>query len=436
MFTGAAQRVATTLYDGFSPLRIRSLRLYLSGQTISLIGVFMQSTAQQWVVWQLSGSAAALGITFMLGFLPILLLGPWVGVWADRLDRRRLLLGTQVTAMILAFTFAILVQAGNVQLWHVYTLAGLLGVVTAVDLPSQQAFVGDLSGMDQVRRAVVTNSMIIQISRTAGPAVAGWVIGAVGAAAAFWINGATFLAVIATLLTVRATQVRLRTDRRALGDFSRSLAFIRLSPRVFDLVLLTALVAFFAMSTISVFPAIADRVFHGGPELYGTLLASSGAGALVGSVVLTPLVHGVRRTGLVLAVATLWTAAWLVVFSLAIWLPLSLTAVFMTSMTIPVVLTSANGLIQVLAPPDMRARLLTTLLMVSFGAQPLAAVVTGYVADILGPTVAVEINGSLLLVATILMWLVRPELRVWESHRDMAGGAAPGQGEAPGLAAR
>jgi MFS family permease len=336
--------------------------------------------------------------------------------------------------MILAFAFALLVQTGLIQLWHVYVLAGLLGIVSSLDLPTQQAFIGDLSGMDQVRRAVVTNSMIIQISRTAGPALAGWLIGALGVAPAFWINGATFPAVIATLVLIRATQVRLGARGNALGDYRQALRFIRKNPRVLDLVLFTALVAFLAMSALFIFPAVAGRAYGAGPELYGVMLGASGAGALVGSEVLTPIAQGFRRTGLVLTAATLWSGAWLMVFALTTRVPLALAAIFFTSLTVPVVLTTANGLIQVLAPPDMRARLLTTLLMVSFGVLPLATVLTGLNSDFIGPLPALGINGGLLTAASLLMLVLRRGLGSWEVdggaglHSNVVGAGPSGAG--------
>jgi hypothetical protein len=147
----------------------------------------------------------------------------------------------------------------------------------------------------------------------------------------------------------------------------------------------------------------------------GTMLGASGLGALVGSVVLTPVAQGLRRTGVVLAAATLWTGAWLIIFAASTWLPLALASIFLTSLTIPVVLTTAHGLMQVLAPPDMRGRLLTTLLMVSFGVLPLAAVVTGFAADLVGPPMVLGVNGGLLMVAGLLMLSLRPGLRTWEA---------------------
>ncbi|HYS71729.1 MAG TPA: MFS transporter, partial [Thermoplasmata archaeon] len=143
------------LSDSLAPLKNRNIRIYLGGQAVSLIGVWMQQTAQAWVAWELSHSGTALGVAAMLAALPLLLLGPWVGVYADRWDRRKVLIATQTGAMILAFAFAVLVQTNLIQLWHVFVLAALLGIVSALDFPATQAFIGDLAGMKSVRQAII-----------------------------------------------------------------------------------------------------------------------------------------------------------------------------------------------------------------------------------------------------------------------------------------
>jgi len=420
-----AHQVVQAVYDGLSPLRIRNLRIYLTGQVVSLIGVFMQQTAQGWVVWELTRSGAALGIAAMLGLFPLLVLGPWTGVWADRLDRRRLLLATQGTAMLLAFAFALLVQAELIALWHVYALALLLGIVTAFDFPAQQAFVGDLSGMELVRRAVVTNAMIVQVSRTLGPALAGLVIAEMGVASAFWINGVTFLAVIGSLLAVAGNQVRRPSTGSSLGEFWEGVRFIRSEPRAQDLLLLTGCVAFFAMSTIFVFPVVATDVLRSGPEVLGYLVGASGAGALFGSLVATPLAQAARRTGLVLGTSAAWTGAWLTGFSLWAWFPFSLLAIFCMSVLVPVVLTSSAGLLQVLSPPEMRARILSVLLMVSFGATPIASVLTGIAVDAFGVMAALRINGVALVFAALLLLGGRRSFRGWSIERRSVPQSAP-----------
>ena len=401
--------------SNFSPLKIANFRYYLSGQAVSLIGTWLQLTAQGWVVWELSHSEAALGIVAMLGTLPILLLGPWAGVWADRLNRRRLLIVTQTGAMFLAFTLAGLAQAGIVQLWHVYLLSGLLGVITAIDFPAQQAFIGDLSGMAEVRKAVNINAMVLQISRMAGPALAGLIIGTLGAATAFWLNGLSFLAVIGSLMVVRSSQARSpRSNASTFGEFRDAIGFLRSQPRLLDLIVFVVFITFFGLSVINIMPAIASEVLKGDARTLGYLMATSGAGAFIGTVFLVPYAQSLRRTGMVVGSAVFWMGVWYVILSISTWLPLSLLCVFAFSLGAPVVFTMAIGLLQVLAPPGMRARLLSLFVMVSFGMQPLASLLVGTSAEQLGTPLAIRINGMFLLAGSVMMLAARPNLRRWE----------------------
>src|SRR6266851_9222194 len=232
-----------TLRDNFSPLRYPNFRLYFSGQAISLIGTFLQVTAQAWVVWQLTHSEAALGIVGMLNALPLLLFSLYAGVWVDRLDRRKLLIATQAASMLLAFVLAVLTQTGLVQIWHIYVLSFLLGTVNALDLPAQQAFLGDLAGMAEVRKAVNLNVTLVQMSRILGPALAGSLVARIGVAPAFWLNGLSFLAVIASLIIVRAAQQQAR-PRANTGQFKQiveGVGYLRGDPRMVDLFLLAIL---------------------------------------------------------------------------------------------------------------------------------------------------------------------------------------------------
>ncbi|MEP7355655.1 MAG: MFS transporter [Anaerolineales bacterium] len=397
----------------FIPLRSSNFRRYLSGQAISLIGTWLQLTAQGWVVWELSHSPAALGVVGMLGTLPILLVGPWAGVWADRLDRRRLLIVTQAVAMLLAFCLALLTQLHIVQLWHVYVLAGILGIVSALDMPTQQAFIGDLAGVADVRKGVVLNTMIIQISRTVGPAVAGFIIGAYGAATAFWLNGASFLVVIGSLMLVRSSQVRQVGRVDPLREFWEGLRYIGSQPRLLDLILLMAVITFLGIPVLNLLPSVATDVLHGQAQTLGWLLAASGLGALTGTLLVVPAAQAQPRIGLVVGVMAAWMGAWIFGLSLSRWLPLSLLCMFLLSMGGPVVFTTANGLLQMLGPANMRARLLSAYVMVSFGLQPIAALLVGFSAERLGTPTAIAINGLLLVLAAGLIVLLRPELRSW-----------------------
>ena len=400
--------------ENFSPLRLSNFRTYIGGQAISQIGTWLQLTAQGWVVWELSRSTVALGLVAMLGSLPILLLGPWAGAWADRLDRRKLLIATQIGAMLLAFILAVLTQLGIVQLWHVYTLSAALGVIAAVDMPAQQAFIGDLAGMVQVRKAVNINAMILQLSRVLGPVLAGLVIGAWGASLAFWLNGLSFLAVVVSLMIVRTNQVRASHSMNMFGEIQEGLQFVREQPRIQDLILFVILITFFGLPIINLLPAVASAVLHGNARTLGWLLAASGAGALVGTLVVVPLAQSLKRAGVVVGSAVFWMGVWFVAFSIATWLPFSMMSLFLVSLAAPVVFTTATGLIQVLAPPNMRARLLGLMVMISFGMQPFASLILGYGAKVVGTPIAVLISGSLMVGSALLMLGLRPKLRQWE----------------------
>lgn len=407
----------STLRASFSPLKIRNFRIYLGGQAISFIGTWLQMTAQSWVVWELSHSATALGVTVMLGSLPTLLLGPWAGVWADRLDRRKLLITTQIGAMLLAFILALLTQTGLVQLWHVYLLSTLLGIITAIDFPTQQTFLGDLSGMAEVGKAINLNITMLQVSRILGPALAGLIIATLGAAMAFWLNGLSFGAVIISLWLVTSNQVRKARTGDFLAEFKEGLSYVATQPRMQDLILLAILVTFFAFPVIiSLLPAVAGQVLQGDATTLSWLMMSSGVGALLGTMFLAPLTQAARRTGVALSGIIAWIGLWLILFSEVEWLPLSMASLFFMSIGIPAVLTTTMGLIQVLAPSEMRGRLMSLFFTLSFGMQPIASLLAGYSADTLTTPVAIRANGLLLLLGAVLILVIRPALRRWEAN--------------------
>ena len=408
----------STFISNFSPLRLRNFRIYLGGQAISLIGTWLQVTAQSWVVWELTGSPVALGWVWALNTLPILVIGPWSGVWADRFDRRRILLYTQVGAMLLAFILATLTQTELVRLWHVYVLSFVLGIITAIDFPAQQAFIGDLSGMSEIRKAVSLNMMVFQLSRILGPALGGFVLGRIGAAPAFWLNGLSFLAVIASLLLVRSHQVRVSQLVNPIRQFGEALEFVRSRPRIQDLLVFMTLVAFFGLAIIvNILPAVADEVLNGDATTLGALMAASGAGAFVGTVFLLPYAQALPKPGLVMSYATIGMGLWFVVFSFTRSLAAASLCLFFVSMGAPIVVTMSMGLVQFLAPLDMRARLVSLFIMISFGTQPFAAMLVGYSAEVLSTPVAIAVYGVLLIAGALGMLILRPGLRRWELEK-------------------
>ncbi len=407
--------IARTLRDSFTPLRLPNLRTYLSGQVISLLGTWMQVTAQGWLVWELSKSEVALGVVSTLGTLPLLLFGLFAGVWVDRLDRRKILVGSQTAAMILAFVLAALVATGAVQLWHVYVLSFLLGCVTAIDFPAQQAFIGDMAGMSEVRKAVVVNAMIVQVGRMLGPALAGFVVNSLGFAIAFLLNGLSFIAVLISLFIVRAQQHRSPHNGNQVRAVIDGLRFIRSQRRIQDIILYAVLVVFFGITLLNFFPALASDVLHGDAQTLGLLLASSGAGALIGAMIVAPLAQTARRTGLMMGAGVIWAGLWWSLASQSRSVPLSMLLIFLGAWGTPAVLTTANGLLQVMAPPLMRGRLLAAYIIVSFGIQPISAFVIGVLANAVGIATAMLLCGLALISGAILMLMFRPGLRTWEA---------------------
>lgn len=409
-----------TFLTSFEPFRQRNFAIYLGGQAVSLIGTWLQVTAQGWVVWELTHSEAALGIVAAFSTLPLLFFGPFAGTIADRLDRRKLLIATQVTAMLLAFILAVLVQTQLVQLWHVYILAFALGIVGALDFPTQQAFLGDLAGMQLVRKAVNLNAMFLQVSRILGPAFAGFIIATLGTATAFWLNGASFIAVIVSLMLVRAHQVRHTGSGNPLQHFASALRFVRTQPRLQDLLALVMLVTFFGLSVLNIMPAFASQVLGGDAQTLGYLLAASGSGALLSVIFVIPFVQAAQRTGIVLSGAVIWMGFWLVIASQTKTLPLAMGAIALLSVGAPAVIATSLGISQLMAPPDMRARLVSLFIMVSFGMQPVASLYVGYTAQFFGVAAAVLLNGILLLTGGLLVLLLRAPFRTWSAAPQAA----------------
>lgn len=402
------------ILSGFSPLKMRNFRIYMSGQVISLIGTWLQVTAQGWVVWELSHSEAALGVVSMLGSLPLLFLGPWAGVMADRWNRRILLIVTQVGLMVLAFVLAALVQTGLVQLWHVYLLSLLGGLCTVLDFPAQQTFLGDMAGMSEVRKAINMNAIVFQISRMIGPALAGLMIARLGLALAFWLNGISFLAVIASLVLVTTNQVIHREHHLSIiHDLLDGVRFLRSQPRLQDLLILTVLVTFLGLSILNIMPSVAGAMLNGDAATLGALLSASGGGALFSAVILMPIAQSRKRAGLIMISAVIWQGVWFLVLGQTRTLPLAMLALAFFSLGVPMVIAMALGLIQVLTPPAMRARVVSLFTMVTFGAQPLSALAVGWSAEMFSVDRVIQINGLIFILGGLAMLLFRRGLKEW-----------------------
>jgi MFS family permease len=404
-----------TIISGFAPLKRPNFRIYISGQAVSLIGTWLQITAQSWVVWELTHSEVSLGLVAMLSALPTLFLSPWAGVIADRSNRQNLLIFTQFGMMCLAFILAYLVGAEIVQLWHVYVLALFSGLFSALDFPAQQAFLGDLAGMGEVRKAVNMNAMFFQASRMIGPALAGWVIAQWGASLAFWLNGISFLAVIGSLLLVKANVTKKAvSENSVLKDIWEGMKFLRSQPRIQDLLLMSICITGLALSLMTMMPAFAAEQIRGDATTLGSLLAASGAGALISVVIIAPIVQSKKRVGYLMSLSIIWAGVWISALSFTTWLPLAMLCLFALSFSLPLVIAMSMGLIQVLAPPEMRARLLSLFTMISFGLQPLSSILVGNAAERFSVGRVALFNGTVLVLAGFSLIYFRKGLKDWQ----------------------
>ncbi|MGP4113918.1 MFS transporter [Streptomyces sp. 4N509B] len=388
----------------FSSLKVRNYRIFFLGAAVSNIGTWMQRIAQGWLVHTLTGSAAAVGVAAALQFLPMLFLGLYGGVLADRFDKRRLLIATQAALGLTGLALAVLTFAEVVNEYHVYGLALVLGFVTVVDSPARQTFVSDLVGPRLLRNAISLNSANFQSARLIGPAIAGVVITTVGSGWAFLYNGVSFVAPIIGLLMMRAGELTpAERSPRAKGMLREGLSYVRRRPDLLWPIVLVGCVGAFAFNFPVFLIAFTDGVFHADADTYGLLNSLMAVGAVCGALLSAR--RGQRRIrftvgasallGVLMAVTAL--APNFLTFALLM-LPLGL-----VSMTFVV---TANTGLQVASDPAMRGRVISLYMMVFMGGTPLGSPVLGWIADAFGARAALLTAGAVCLVASLVVALV------------------------------
>lgn len=396
--------------EALSAMRHRNYRLYWFGQVVSISGSFMQVTAQQWLVYKLTGSALALGTVTFVNTLPSLLLSLWAGVLVDRMDKRRLLIILQWVMMGLALTLAGLTYTGLITFPLVLVLTALLGVATTFDLPARHAFTVEMTSKDDLNSAVAMNSSMFNLARLVGPAVGGVVVGQVGEAAAFGLNALSFLAVIVGLQLMRLPPFTPRPQTtRALDDLKEGLLFIRQTPTVLMLVFTVVAPGLFGFSLQSLIPLMAGDVLGLPAEGYGVLVSAIGLGALIGAITLALVGRG--HKGALLSVAMLVGAGGGVVFGASTWMPLSFAALMAVGWGMVTHLASANTLLQLLTPDHLRGRVLAAFLWVVVGAGPVGALIMGGLAEALSAPWAIVLGSGMSLLGGVLVQWRMPALR-------------------------
>ena len=386
--------------DTFASLRNRNYRLYFIGQTISVSGTWMQNIAQAWLILELTNrNGTALGIVTALQFLPMLLFGVWGGVLADRFDKRRLLFGTQIAAGLLALALGIIVTAGVAAVWNVYLLAFLLGFVNVVDNPARQTFVLEMVGADQLQNAVSLNSVVMNSARVVGPAIGGLLIDFFGVGPCFYVNAASYIAVIVALRMMRTSQLqRMPTIARAKGQLRDGLRYAWSERLVRVPLLMMAVIGTLAFNFQVVIALMTTKVFHTGAGGFGVLLAIMGVGAVLGGLAMATRRGVSYRRLLVLAfamgVTILFAAA-------APTLGVEAVAVFVMGAAAFAFIAVANTTIQLTSRPDMRGRVMALYGIAFLGSTPIGGPLIGWISQQWGARLGFAIGGLGTLAAVV-----------------------------------
>ncbi|GAB3683578.1 MFS transporter [Actinocorallia lasiicapitis] len=382
----------------FRSLRNRNYRLYMSGQIVSNTGTWMQRIAQDWLVLQLThGSGTALGVTTGLQFLPLLLFGLWGGVIADRFPRRRLLLYTQFAMGAPALVLGVLALTGHAQVWHVYVLAFVLGLATAFDNPARQTFVVELVGRKDLPNAIALNSATFNGARIWGPAVAGVLIALIGTGPVFLLNAASFGAVIVGLALMREDELLVREPvPRAKGQLREGLRYVRGRRDLVLLLVTIALVAGFAMNFQITAALMATEVFGKGASQFGLASTVLAVGACAGALLAARRIRPDRR---LLYGAAFGFGLFEVLAGLMPTWPLFLALLAPAGLAMMTFTTAANATMQLGVSGEMRGRVMGLYMLVFLGTNPIASPMVGWIAENLGPRLALA-GGGLVAMAT------------------------------------
>ncbi len=364
-------------------LRNREFALFWSGQAISQTGTWMQQFAQGWVVTTLASSAFALASVSLAAPIPILIMTPSGGVAADRIERRRILLVTQSVLAMLAVLMGVLIQAGHLRLWYVWSVAVLLGLATAYDLPAYQSFFPQLVKREDLPQAIALNQATFRGSRIIGPAIASWIVARWGMASAFFANGASFLAVIVSLLLIKSRAAPDGGTEHVTVSMAEGVRYVRERRPTMALLVLTAITTTFVFpNAATLMPFYAKHVLQIGPRGLGMMMAVSGAGAFLGSIFLLALPRGYRigwiTTALVVIAVTLSALAW------SRYLAMSVAAVAILSFCISSTLGVASTMVQESVPDALRSRVMSLYSLSFTGVAPFAGLAVAQLADLIG----------------------------------------------------
>ncbi len=429
--------ISTLRERTFSALSVPNYRRYFFGQSTSLIGTWMQSVGQSWLVYTLTHSSTAIGEVLAFQTLPVLLLGPYGGVIADRVDKRRLMVVLQAMMGVQALVLGVLCVMHVERFWEVCLLAVVLGLNNTFENPSRQSFVLEMVGKDEVRNAVSLNSTMVNAARAVGPAIAGFVIAVAGVGVCFLLNAASFVAVVYSLVSMdKSTLQPSPPARRAKGQLREGFRYVARRPRLGVPLLMMGIVGTLAYEFQVSLPVVAKQTFHGGSETYGFLTAAMGFGAIFGGLVtatrgrtgLRPLVIAGGGFGVAILLASVSPA-----------LALELVALALVGYGSVSFLATGNSTLQLEAEPSMRGRVMALWAVAFMGSTPVGGPLIGWIIAVANARVGLAVGGMSCLVAVGLgafaMLRQRRGEAAAEPAAEVPAGAVPDVPVELGLAA-
>lgn len=398
----------------FTAFRYRNYRLWFFGQLFSLFGTWMQSTAEQYLVYELTGSEAFLGYVAVAALPSTLLFMLYAGVIADRVPRRTLMLITQTAMMLLAFTLMTLTATGLIQPWHILVLASLLGVANAFDTPARQAFILEMVDREDLTNAIALNGTMFNLSAVLGPALGGIIYALVGPAWCFLFNGVSFLAVILALALMRDLTPQPRAPRIAAGkQLAEALRYVLHEPVVRTIFATVGLIGLFGISFTTLLPAWAVDVLHGDSRTYGFLGAARAGGAVISALMLASLGR-FKFKGKLWTVGTWIVPPLLLSFAFVRSLGLSLLLLAGVGFGTVLVFNLSNTLVQTLAPDALRGRVMGAYGLTFFGLMPLGGLLAGGAAELLGAPPVVVIGATACMAMAAALFVFMPQMRALE----------------------
>ena len=401
------------LLGAFRAMRHPNFRLFFWGQLISVIGVWMQSTALQWLVYRITGSQTSLGLVTFINFLPVLLLSLFMGVIVDQFPRRKLLLFTQSWFMLLAILMAALTWLEIIQFWHILTLSFLLGIGNALDMPTRQAFVVEMVDDDKndLMNAIGLNSSLFNIARIIGPAIGGAIVATLGEAPTFAINGISYLAVIMALTLMKISSPHISSEPgNTLEKMRGGFQYIFSEKSILGLVVMVAAISMVGFGTLTLVPVFAKDVLQIGVTGFGHLLSWQGIGALIGGLLLVIFGDYFQKGKLLLFSRILLGPGIIgLAFSRIPWVSMALMAVVGYSLITQLVIT--NTLIQMIVPDELRGRILSTYTWAMGGFYPLGSLVMGFLGDQIGAPTAALASGIGCILLVFFSLAVFPSIR-------------------------